>query len=77
MNNVILYSTYCRTFAAKVVSDTCYQTGDMVAAGKTVSTVVLISAHSYHILVSVYTKVKGLLFNVNIDVHTCIHMLCK
>ena len=75
--NVTLCSTCCRTFAAKVVSDICYQTGDMVAAGMTVSTVVLISAHSYHISVSVYNKVKGLLLNVNIHVHTCIHMLCK
>ena len=61
--NNALCSTCCRTFAAKVVSDICYQTGDMVAAGMTVSTVVLISAHCYHIWVSVYNKVKGLLLN--------------
>ena len=46
MSSATLFSTCSRTFAAKIVSDTCYQSGSMVAVGMTVSNVVLISAHS-------------------------------
>ena len=76
MNDVTLFSTCCRTFAAKVMLDTCYQTGSVVAAGMTVSTVVLISAHSYHnIGISVYVAVPGrnlTLFRCVFRSHCCV-----